>query len=467
MHIEVSNLTSKLVTDNPELLNKLSEKYSFKVPGYQYTPQYKRRVWDGSKTYFKKNGSFRTGILDRVIDDLVLIGVDRKNLVISGEPKIVDDFYLDVINVKNYDYYDYQKEAIEGSLRNKRGIIDSPTGSGKTLIMAGLVKSLQVVFPKMTILFRAKSILNQTYEFFKSAGIDNVGINSGEGYIYGDIMLSTVQSIEKIIDTHLESSQVLMVDEVHEFSKGDTTVAAIEAFPNAIFRFGFTGTIPSLKEDPHARLTLEGAFGKVYKTRTTDELINDGKLAKPIIQIIEYAPSGVDLDIDYQSAYDKYIIKSKDRNDLVVSIVESIAKNSKKAKILILVKNLEHLKQLHLLLGFKNINSVTIEGSDNIQDRYWIINKFIKSKEPIVLIGTNVMQTGVNINEISHMINARGLEGEIPTLQGLGRGLRTSDGKSTVYFYDFYDKVPYLETHSKKRIKHYENAKFEVSYVKI
>lgn len=467
MHIEVSNLTSKLITDNPELLNKLSEKYTFKVPGYQYTPQYKRRVWDGNKTYFKKNGTFRTGLLHRIFDDLVLVGANPKDIVISGEPAIVDDFVLDVLNVDDYEYYDYQREAIDGAIRNKRGIIDSPTASGKTLIMAGLVKSLQPKFPKIIILFRAKAILNQTYEFFKSVGIKNLGVNSGEGYVYGDIMLSTVQSIEKVIDTHLDSASVLLVDEVHEFSKGDTTVAAIEAFPNAIFRFGFTGTVPSLKDDPHARLVLEGAFGKVFKTRTTEELVNDGKLAKPIIQVIEYAPSGVDPDIDYQSAYDKYIINSTERNNSIIKVVETIDNTNDAAKILILVKNLSHLKSLETLLTAKNIKSFTVEGSDDIKSRYSVISKFIKCKKTSVIIGTNVMQTGVNINEITHMINARGLEGEIPTLQGLGRGLRTHKGKTEIYFYDFYDKVPYLEGHSKKRIKHYEGAKFEVNYVKI
>jgi superfamily II DNA or RNA helicase len=77
------------------------------------------------------------------------------------------------------------------------------------------------------------------------------------------------------------------------------------------------------------------------------------------------------------------------------------------------------------------------------------------------------MQTGININEITHMINARGLEGEIPTIQGLGRGLRVTKDKTTLYFYDFYDKVPYLEKHSKSRINHYEKLKFEINYVRI
>jgi superfamily II DNA or RNA helicase len=90
----------------------------------------------------------------------------------------------------------------------------------------------------------------------------------------------------------------------------------------------------------------------------------------------------------------------------------------------------------------------------------------VGSKDPCCIIGTNVLQTGININEITHMINARGLKGEIPTIQGLGRGVRKADGKMELFFYDFYDEVPYLQDHSEERISHYKELKFNVTYEK-
>ena len=76
------------------------------------------------------------------------------------------------------------------------------------------------------------------------------------------------------------------------------------------------------------------------------------------------------------------------------------------------------------------------------------------------------MQTGISIDEITHMINARGLSGEVPTLQGLGRGIRKAKGKDEMYFYDFYDRMPYLEEHSIQRANHYKRLKFEVQNVR-
>jgi superfamily II DNA or RNA helicase len=66
------------------------------------------------------------------------------------------------------------------------------------------------------------------------------------------------------------------------------------------------------------------------------------------------------------------------------------------------------------------------------------------------------LQTGVNIEEITHFINARGMKSEIATLQALGRALRRHDSKDVVYIYDFLDKEKYLSDHSVARKRHYE-----------
>ena len=332
--------------------------------------------------------------------------------------------------------------------------------------MAGCIAALQWGDnPAGVILFREKGILKQTYEFFKKCGIKNLGYNSGEGYVPGKMMLSTVQSIERIIDTHLEESEILMIDEAHQFCKGETTIAAIESFPNASYRLAFTATPPrETSKDINARMVLEGAFGSVYTTRTTEDLIKDGSLAKPIIQIIDNTPvSSVPDDMSYLDIYDEYVVNCDSRNDKIRDIVSKVYRSNPKAKILILVKNLQHIENLQARIS----NCYTIEGKDDIDSRYDIITKFVKDDKPATIVGTNVMQTGISIDEITHMINARGLSGEVPTLQGLGRGIRKAKGKDEMYFYDFHDQIPYLEGHSRQRVHHYKKLKFEVHNVRI
>ena len=461
MKLIIGNLTSKLETDNPEIIAALREKYSFSVPGYQYSPAYRSRRWDGKKRYFSPRGVFKTGLLQRILKDLEKIGV--KDVEWENKPEKEEYF---IPEIGNFKYREYQETAIYKCLRRKRAIVDSPTGSGKTLIMAGCIAALQWGDnPTGVVLFREKGILKQTYEFFKRCGIKNLGYNSGEGYVPGKIMLSTVQSIERIIDTHLEESEILMIDEAHQFCKGETTIAAIESFPNASYRLAFTATPPrETSKDINARMVLEGAFGSVYTTRTAEDLIKDGSLAKPIIQIIDNTPvSSVPEDMSYLDIYDEYVVNCDKRNDKIRDIVSKVYQSNPKAKILILVKNLQHIENLQGRIS----NCYTIEGKDDIDSRYDIITKFVKDDKPATIIGTNVMQTGISIDEITHMINARGLSGEVPTLQGLGRGIRKAKGKDEMYFYDFHDQIPYLEGHSRQRVHHYKKLKFEVHNVRI
>jgi len=460
MEIQIGNLTSIVKTDNPQILRGLHKKYGFYVPGYQYATSFRKRRWDGKKRYFKENGTFKTGLLKRILKDLDAIGC--KNPKLTTEVVGLD---ATIKNVKGFKYRKYQKDAVEYCLKHMRCLINSPTGSGKTLIMAGAIHSLQKADPdlKAVILFKEKGVLKQTYEFFKSCKLDSIGINSGEGYTEGNIMLSTVQSISRILDTHLEQAKVLMVDEVHQFGVGETTIAAIESFPNAVYRFGFTATIPQEKsESVNARMTLEGAFGNVFTTRTMEDLIDDGSIARPIIQIIQHE-AFVDKDATYPEVYDQAVVNCSDRNAKIKTIVTQIYKTNKKAKVLILVKNLQHMRNLEGMIP----NIHTIEGDTILEDRYKVIGKFVNSDENATIIGTKVMQTGISIDEITHMIDARCMKGEIPVIQGLGRGVRKETGIDVVYYYDFYDTAKYLKKHSDSRINHYKHLNLEINYVKI
>ena len=105
--------------------------------------------------------------------------------------------------------------------------------------------------------------------------------------------------------------------------------------------------------------------------------------------------------------------------------------------------------------------SLKLEGKDDLLVRNSTVKDFV-SQDKGVLIATTIFQTGVDIPEITHLINARGLKSEIATLQALGRALRTHSSKQEVYIYDFMDKAPYLEKHSKERIKSYKSLNFEV-----
>ena len=458
MNIEIGNLRSKLNTDNPELLDALYKLFSFKVPGSEYSTAYRARQWDGKQHYISRSGVFKSGLLPRILNTLKKIDCFPELQYQEDRTIIVQKDW----SIPNFTYYSFQEQLIETALKNTRGIIKAPTGAGKTLIMAGLIKALSG--HKMVLLFNAKQLLTQTYDFLtETCGMDNIGLCFGEGYIYGDIMLCTVQSVEKILETHLEETEVLMVDECHEFANGKTTLAAIQSFPKATYRYGFTATPPSDNIPLH---NLEGALGEITQAVSTSGLVEEGKLTKPIIYLVDrqYTASGLDDDKAYLEVYEDYIITNNERNDKIRKIVNGIRRENKQSRILILTKSLDHGRTLEELCGG---HIEFLEGANSVGERYNAISRFRGCNESSVLIGTKILQTGINIEEITHFINARGMKSEIATLQALGRALRRHDSKDRVYVYDFLDKEKYLKEHSNARKKYYKREGHEVEKIEI
>ena len=105
--------------------------------------------------------------------------------------------------------------------------------------------------------------------------------------------------------------------------------------------------------------------------------------------------------------------------------------------------------------------ALTLEGKDDVNVRKKAIQDF-KDAEHSILIGTKIMQTGIDIPEITHLVNARGLKSEIATLQALGRALRIHESKKQVHIYDFNDTVPYLKEHSAARKRAYKSLKIKI-----
>ena len=449
MEIFISNTYSILKTTNTKLLKALGKKYKCKAPGAEYASSYKRGHWDGYTYYFNpKTGKFGTGLLYSILEDLDYLEYDYK--ISDSRPSIeIGDSEIDGIEPR-----DYQENLIREALELKSCIIKSPTGSGKTIIIAAILKALE---GKTGLLFfNKKQLLKQTSDFLTKCGIEH-GLAFGDGVDIKPLTLVTIQSIDKVIDTHLKTSEFIMFDEIHEFAKGKVARKVLSSFPTATYRIGLSATPP---KDRHSQLTLTSFLGKQIEYVTAKDLVEEGYLTLPSIQLLELP----DLDDSettgktYQEIYEELIVDYKHRNELIVNIVSKITDDN--AKILILTKNLAHAKYFK-----ENIpGSYQLEGKDSLEDRDKTLQKFLDKDGPSVIIGTIIFQTGIDIPELTHLVNARGLKSEIATVQALGRTLRKHENKSQVYIYDFIDKAPYLGKHSKLRVDAYKSLDFNIEF---
>ena len=196
----------------------------------------RRRGWDGWVCFFDADtGRFPTGLVPEI----------EKALHTLKQPyQIIDErIQLDLSPVRvtpdilgsDITLHDYQVDIANAAIEQKRGIIKSPTASGKTLIFTSILKALGQL--PTIVLFRNKTLVNQTYKVFQQQGLEDIGRVNMDAFDPNIITCSTIQSLHKLKPL-IPKCRVLIIDECHEFSS-NKSVRAIKAFEGTAIRLGF------------------------------------------------------------------------------------------------------------------------------------------------------------------------------------------------------------------------------------
>ena len=136
------------------IANELSDFFSFFVPGYKYMPAFRNKVWDGKIRLFNlQSNEVHVGLYPFIQEfckkrNYRLEQNHNSQYGVSGEtnpidPQAIMDFVkgLDIRSRgKPIEIRDYQFNAVCHALHNKRSVLVSPTGSGKSLIIYVLIK---------------------------------------------------------------------------------------------------------------------------------------------------------------------------------------------------------------------------------------------------------------------------------------------------------------------------------------
>jgi superfamily II DNA or RNA helicase len=83
------------------------------------------------------------------------------------------------------------------------------------------------------------------------------------------------------------------------------------------------------------------------------------------------------------------------------------------------------------------------------------VKKALSEKDEKIVICTSVWREGVDLPSLDNVFLASPHKSSKMVLQGIGRGLRKSEGKDTVTIWDFLDPYRYLAEHCVARIQMY------------
>jgi len=458
---------------------ELSDFFCFFVPGFQFTPAYKSRMWDGRiRLADLRNFTIYHGLVPYIEtfckERNYTLEIDSDVNSTENYSVVEAEQFISTLNIP-LEVRDYQLKSFVHAVRNKRILLLSPTASGKSLIIYLILRHLQLENKKGLLIVPTTSLVEQMYKDFADYGYDSDQYchrqySGKEKHTNKFITITTWQSIYKNDKEYFEQFEFVFGDEAHQF-KAKSLTTILTGCSNASYRIGTTGTLDGTQTH---KLVLEGLFGPVYKATSTVELMEKGQLASFKIKclILKYDEPICKQarDWDYQSEID-YIVKSKPRNDFIKNLVLSLKGNT-----LVLFQFVEkHGKELHALIKehAKNRHVFFVFGGTDVEIRESVRSITEKEKDAIIVASYGTFSTGVNIRNLHNIIFASPSKSRIRNLQSIGRGLRLGDNKEEATLFDISDDfrigkyTNYSLHHFVERVKIYDDEKFNYKFYNI
>jgi superfamily II DNA or RNA helicase len=462
------------------LLQELSAYFEFYVPGYQFVPAYKNKLWDGKIRML----DLRTCKMYHGLVPYIEKFCEEREYKVFIEPSVslTENFsikeaneFIETLKLP-FEVRDYQVNSFVHAIRNKRILLLSPTASGKSLILYLILSYIQYMdFKKGLLIVPTTSLVQQMYSDFKSYGYDSEE-NCHRQYAGKDkvtkkfLTITTWQSIYNLPQEYFEQFDFVLGDEAHQF-KAKSLTTIMTGLNQAKYRIGCTGTLDGTQTH---KLVLEGLFGPVYRSVTTKELIDNEHLASFKIKclILKHTESVCKeaKNWDYQEEMD-YIVRNTQRNIFIKNLALSLKGNS-----LILFQFVEkHGRELYRIVNDekKKRKVFFVFGGTDVEVRESIRAITEKENDAIIIASYGTFSTGINIKNLHNVVFASPSKSRVRNLQSIGRGLRKGDNKEEATLYDIADDfrvgkfTNYTLKHFIERVKIYDEEKFSYKFYNI
>jgi superfamily II DNA or RNA helicase len=374
----------------------------------------------------------------------------------------------------NLEPRDYQHESILAALKNRSGVIILPTSAGKTLVIALLVRSIQEQHNSKTlILVPDIQLVAQTYSDFLEYGIPENEITKWTGSTEPDknakIVVSNAQILlsEKQDLSLLNDIEMLVIDEVHKLKYGNKINKVVDKIP-ALFRFGFTGTLPDSKID---QWNICGKIGKIIYHKQSIDLREQDYISKVHVAALKLSynnipqfttPSMYNPTAGYEEEI-TWLQTNKFRNAIITKLVNKADKNT-----LIMVDRIAHGEELLRVLQEHTDKEVHfVHGAVEIEERE-MIRKLMEDQDNVACIAiSKIFSTGINIKNLHNIIFAAIGKARIKIIQSIGRSLRKHTSKKRATIFDIWDNLRYGNKHMLERLALYDREQIPYSVTEL
>ncbi|WP_166083322.1 DUF3427 domain-containing protein [Erysipelothrix anatis] len=314
---------------------------------------------------------------------------------------------------------------------NKKGLVISATGTGKTYLSAFDVKSSGA--KKVLFVIHREQIARDAMNTFARVMPDKkMGLlTGGNKNIDVDIVFSTIQTLSKdesLSRFERDHFDYVIFDEAHR-SASKSYLKVMEYFDPS-FMLGMTAT-PERTDD----LNIFELFDHniAYEIRLNDALEED--------MLAPFHYFGVkDVEIDGKEVTEQTEIGnlvSKHRVDYLIDQIKYYGYSGEELCGLMFCSRNEEAQNLSEELNKRGFKTVALSGSDTQEIRELQIKRLTKTNELDYILTVDIFNEGIDIPEVNQIVMIRPTQSSIIFVQQLGRGLRKSFNKDYVVVIDF------------------------------
>ena len=304
-------------------------------------------------------------------------------------------------------------------------MVQMPTGTGKTVVLAELVKRLKMKNEGLKILIVAhrRELVEQIKATIKRMKMDS-----------RNITVESIQTISRRIDALDFIPSLVVIDEAHH-ALAKTYKMMWDAWPDARF-LGLTATPCRLNGKGFTDLfdvLVQSwdipAFIKEKWLSTYDfvSIKADSRTQQLISSLKKRGADG-----DYQVKEMDAVLNKRPSIERLYNCVTEFARNRKGFVYAI---NIDHARSIAEYYQEQGVNAVAIDSHTPVKERERIISSF-RSGGLQVLVNVDIFSEGFDCPDVEFIQLARPTLSLAKYLQMVGRGLRPSKGKTNCMIID-------------------------------
>lgn len=315
---------------------------------------------------------------------------------------------------------------------NKKGLVISATGTGKTYLSAFDVRNFS---PKrMLFIVHREQILQKAKADFQRVlgGLSkDFGILSGTSKQSGvRYLFATIQTISKESVLHQfdpKEFDYVLIDEVHR-AGADSYLRVINYFqPN--FLLGMTAT-PERTDNFNIYELFD--YNIAYEIRLQEALEEDMLCPFHYFGVTDFEYNGE--IIDDTATLSKLV--TEERVNHIIEKITYYGHSGQSVKGLMFCSRKEEAKKLSTALNKKGLCTVALTGDDSQDERIRQVNR-LENGELDYIITVDIFNEGIDIPSVNQVVMLRQTQSSIIFIQQLGRGLRKHESKEFVTIIDF------------------------------